>query len=67
MPDVSGPYCMVIQFGSVGVVTLSSKPVSGCTILWNINCDEDSNLSQNFIQTMACHFHFLVKIDNSVK
>lgn len=58
---------MVIQFGSVGVVTLSSKPVSGCTILWNINCDEDSNLSQNFIQTMACHFHFLVKINNSVK
>ncbi|RMX48106.1 hypothetical protein pdam_00002687 [Pocillopora damicornis] len=28
VPDVSGPYCMVIQFGSVGVVTLSSKPIT---------------------------------------
>ena len=27
VPDVSGPYCMVVQFGSGGAVTLSSKPV----------------------------------------
>lgn len=48
---------MVIQFGSVGVVTLSSKPVSGCTILWNINCDEDSNLSQNFNNDNASYIY----------
>lgn len=27
VPDVAGPYCMVVQFGSGGAVTLSSKPV----------------------------------------
>lgn len=28
VPDVSGPYCMVVQFGSGGAVTLSSKPIT---------------------------------------
>ena len=27
VPDVAGPYCMVVQFGSGGAVTLASKPV----------------------------------------
>ena len=27
VPDLAGAYCMVVQFGSEGQVTLSSKPV----------------------------------------
>ena len=33
VPDMSGGYCMVVQFGSAGAATLSSKPVRALFVL----------------------------------
>ena len=34
VPDLAGDYCMVVQFGSEGQVTLSSKPVRAERLLF---------------------------------
>lgn len=52
VPDVSGPYCMVVQFGSGGAVTLSSKPVRMRNVLRGITVYVlfEMNSDQNYLK-----------------